>query len=185
MRFSSSLSSKENTKYNKIQVRITHYSKIFEDEGSHLMSFEWKHLRCGEAWGSLNLFGLDLSQKKKSILGPLMWLSNLQKPQIEKLVASEQTNSWFKVHIREIQSHSCSYCNHHQSMGLSLSQPVIQGPCQMPCENPLEATLSKPPSPVLAASKGQREKEDGQGVTANTFQLVGSFHLLQTDGRAV
>lgn len=58
-------------------------------------------------------------------------------------------------------------------------QPVTQGLCQMSCKNPLITS-----SPVLAASEGQKERESGQGVTANTFQLVGSFHLPQMDGKA-
>lgn len=66
-----------------------------------------------------------------------------------------------------------------QSTGLSMIQPVTQGLCQMPCKNP-----SASPSPVLAASEGQKERESGQGVTANTFQLVGNFHLPQMDGKA-
>jgi len=39
-----------------------------------------------------------------------------------------------------------------QGMGLSLSQPVTQGPCQMSCENPLGASIS-----CAGSSEVQRE----------------------------
>lgn len=153
---------RENTKYNKIHVRITHYSRVFEDEGRYLRSFKWKDVR----WGGLSIISFILlrfiTENKKTSRGSLNVIFNISvSHKSRNLLETSRRTVGLKYTVGAYGPTAALISTTTQGTGLSMIQPVTQGLCQMPCKNPFSASLSCAGS----FQRAEREREWTEGYS--------------------